>query len=159
MAQLLIIMKVISLKWTLPFGAGKSSRACSCPGGWNPPLFLQRKPRRRASRTWTECLGPVVRIKLNSVRSVCLSPWERYRQTLEYFKCSPGHWLLREKWRTRWCQLSCFRKGLAKQQEELSHVWKPHSSSCKEVQHSWRGQASTGAVSGELGQHKLQQKT
>lgn len=42
-----------------------------------------------------------------------------------------------------------------KELEEPPHVCKPHSSSCKEVQHSWRGQASTGAVPVELGQHKL----
>jgi len=30
-----------AFKWTLPFGAGTSSRACSCPASLSPHLLLQ----------------------------------------------------------------------------------------------------------------------
>lgn len=146
----------VSLRWTLPFGAGTSPRARSYPGVGTLPYSFRESQRGEHPRAWRECLGPAVRIKLDSGQSVCPSPWERDRQSPEYFKHCPGQRLLREKRRARLCQLSCFRKGLAERQEEPPCVWKARSSSCREVQHSWRGQGSTGTAPGELGQHKLQ---
>lgn len=67
------LSRVINLKWTLPFGAGTSSRTCSCPGAGTLPYSFRESQREEHPRTWRECLAPVVRIELDSGPSVCLT--------------------------------------------------------------------------------------
>lgn len=84
----------MSLRWTLPFGAGTFSRACSYPEVGTLPYSFRESQRGEHPRTWRGCLGPVVGMELDSGQGVCLSAWEKHRQTLEYFKCP---WALRGK--------------------------------------------------------------
>lgn len=133
--------------WTFPFGAGTSSRACSYPGGLSLPLLLQGKSKRRASQK------PERRLRSCSRNKVRL--WWRYvpvtRRKVQannfwVFQRFPWTPAIERKAKGKVAPALFLQERTCKVTRRAATFLKAQSSSCREVQHSWRGWASTGAL-------------